>query len=103
MKPEILGGFVARGDGGERGQGPIIGIYSTEVAAEEAARGKGWYGGNGLVSKCDLLKIGDDYYMLYKKFPVDLDCNLEKKKKERKKELLDNMSAFDKMVLGLDK
>lgn len=61
------------GDGSERSTGPISGYYSTKQQAESAAKGKGWYGGNGWVSEATAVVINDETYILASPHAIDLD------------------------------
>ena len=117
MEYSVITAYAVHGDGGERGTGPLRGIYSTEELAKLAAKGKAFFGADGLVLEQNVLKISSktqrvegntthhgiktEYYLLAKKYPLDMDCVLGDKKKARREELLKDMSEFDKFALGL--
>jgi hypothetical protein len=100
-KYEIITVYAHHGDGGERGTGPILGYCSTRPAAEVAAYGQGWYGGNGWVSDCPALKIGDAVFVLAHKNPIDLDGKRSLADAELKAKTLADLTDDQKRVLGL--
>lgn len=97
----IIKVYAHHGDGGDRGTGPIQGYCSSRYAAENAALGQGWYGGNGWVSEAYAIKINHDVYVLASKDPIDLDGVNAKSDAELKAKTLASLSADQKRVLGL--
>lgn len=105
MNSGIKAAYAAHGDGGERSIGPIIGVYSTLELAEEASKGKGFFGSNGHISQCSVIHVlnGEevDTYLLAADYPIDMDGDIAARKEARREELLAAMSDFDKIALGL--
>lgn len=95
--------WTAHGDGGEYGVGPVIAHFSTQQAAINAAKGKGWYGGNGVVLDCQALRVDGDVWLLAQANPIDLDAV---KANQDAKLLADTLAALSdeqKRVLGIFK
>lgn len=44
------------------GLGADIGFYRSKIAAETAAAGRGWYGGNARVSSCWIVTVEGRFY-----------------------------------------
>lgn len=91
----------AHGDGGEFGQGPVIGYFTRESAARQFAHGKAWYGGNGHVTKGWAIQIGNDWYELTDSSPIDLDNQQKIADQELKRQTLASLTPDQKRVLGL--
>lgn len=98
---KIIKVYAHHGDGGDRGTGPIRGYCSSRYAAESAAQGQGWYGGNGWVSESYAIKINHDVYVLASKDPIDLDGKSAQTDAELKAQTLASLSEDQKRVLGL--
>lgn len=101
MDYEIITAYAVHGDGGEHGVGPIVVVCSTEDKANKVCKGRGWWGGNGMIAQRKVLRIGKTHFLLEREFSIDMDGEIAKKKEDHKKKLLDNMSEYDKHVLGL--
>lgn len=101
MKPEIITIYVHHGDGGDRGTGPIQGYCSTRHAAEQSAKGQGWYGGDGWVGEACAIKFLESWYVLADKHPIDLDGVNAKIDAELKATTLASLTEDQKRVLGL--
>ena len=97
---EILQVWAAHGDGGERSIGPIIGYFDTEDRAHEFAKQKGWYGGNGNVSRKHALRIDGLTYILDSKYPVDMNREQETRDAALKEATLAELSPEQRRVLG---
>lgn len=108
---EIIDVYVAHGDGGERGIGPIVGVCSTETNAKMMSKGRGWYGGNGHVGKRKALKITtgrechEIIYLLDKAMEtaVQMDTDIPKLIKERKEAALNKLTKEERILLGLER
>lgn len=109
MNYELIRVWLAHGDGGERGTGPIIGICDCSVHATTIAKGKAWYGGDGVVREAKAVKITDGgevvVFLLNDSFrqPVELNVNLPERTKELKKQAMDKLTDFEIELLGLKK
>ena len=97
----IITVYAHHGDGGDRGTGPIRGYCSTRFDAEQAAKGQGWYGGDGWVSEVRAIKINYDIYILASDSPIDLDGKRQRADDDLKALTLASLSAEQKRVLGL--
>lgn len=93
--------WAAHGDGGERGTGPVLAYYSTQYQAENAAKGRGWYGSNGRVSKHHALRFGSEVWLLQRPDPIDLDAVLAKRDAELREETLASLTDEQIRVLGI--
>lgn len=94
--------WKAHGDAGsDRGVGPVIAYCSTEAQAQEAARGQGWYGGNGHVGKAHALRIDGEVWLLERETPIDLDSAQAKRDAELREKTLASLSPEQKRVLRL--
>jgi hypothetical protein len=110
MKYELIDIWLSHGDGGERGTGPIIGICDSRVKAVVIAKGKAWYGGDGIVFEGKALKISDGdggnpkYFLLNSNFTqeVVLNANLPERTKNLQKLALSKLTDFEVNLLGLD-
>lgn len=101
MDYEIITAYAVHGDGGQNMKGPLIVVCSTEAKAKQVCKGRGWYGGDGSIVPRKLLRVGDVHFLLEREFSIDMDGELAKKKENYRKKLLDNMSEYDKEILGL--
>lgn len=80
----------------------LIGVYTTNAAAEAAVKGKGWFGSDGVVIKGDAYFVGD--YIIFpseKIDAVDLDVNLPERLEDRKAAALAKLTDEEKKLLGL--
>lgn len=101
MDVAVIQVWQAHGDGGERGKGPVIGYYSTELRAKTAAHRKGWYGGDGHVEPAPAIKIDGKVYVLVSHKPVDLDGLDAAVDAKLREQTLAGLSAEQIRVLGI--
>lgn len=97
--------WLAHGDGGERSMGPVIGIFSTQYAAECKAKGAGWYGGNGDVTSRSAIKLNGKTYLLdrdYADEPIDLDNEESKLRAETRAKAIKKLDPDEIEALGLN-
>lgn len=94
--------YKDKGDDRTTVKGDLVGFYYDSEDAEDAARGHGWYGGNGVIEKTFALKINDDsYFLLIQPEPVPIDVNLAAKKEGERKAALRKLTAKERELLGL--
>lgn len=100
---EAFEAFHTVDDRGSRGAS--VGIFSTRAMAEIAAKGKGWYGGNGHVRPVTCLRITEtlEVFKLAEEEPLQIDVNAEEETERVRKAALDKLSHEERPVLGLDK
>lgn len=98
---EFMTVHMAHGDGGDRSIGPVIGYYSDSVKATDAAKGKGYYGGNGHVSEGPAIRIDGKVYRLLSDAPIDVDGVQASKDDELRKSTLAALSPEQIRVLGI--
>lgn len=98
---ELLKIWKAHGDGGERSMGPVLAYCSTADKANEIAKGKGWYGGDGCVNEAFALRVDGNVWLLERKDPIDLDSTQKTKDAELRRTTLAELSADQRRVLGL--
>ena len=101
---KLLTVYAAHGDGGERGFGPIIGLFTSRASAKTAACGKGFYGADGLVRERIALHVNGKYFLLDSSFPkaVDMDGVEKERREKRRQELIKQLSDDDLDILGLE-
>lgn len=90
--------WQAHGDGGDRCVGPVIAYCRSRELAARAAKGKGWYGGNGEVTSRQALRIDGEVWLLHYHEPIKLDVDRDADLRER---TIAAMSAEQRRVLGL--
>ena len=95
--------YCSHGDGGETSIGPIIGYHSKQWDAELYAKGRGWYGGNGAISKQDIITVDGKSYLLASSDPIDLDGAELKRKNEMILKALAKLTDEEIRILGLSK
>ena len=83
------------------GLGATLGYFRAEAAAQSAARGQGWYGGDGRVTRCCIITADGHFYPIErgmeKGVPVDLlDKNIPEEAKRR------SVEAWSKIAAVLD-
>lgn len=100
-KPSFLTVWVAHGDGGEHGKGPVIGYSSTKERAALIAKGRGWYGRDGDLEPVPAIRIGDKVWLLLQASPIDLDSEDQKRDAELRASTIAGLSAEQRRVLGL--
>ena len=93
--------YASRGDGGERGVGPIIAFHSSKDLAESHAKGRGFYGGNGGITVHHAIKVDSLTYVLLNDQPVDIDGIQARIDSELRSKTLASLTADQKRVLGL--
>lgn len=98
---EFFNVFEVYGDGGERGFGPVIGYASTEVIANAMAKGKGFYGSDGIYTEVPAISVNGVVYALRKEYPLDLNNEKATKDAELKAKTLASLTSEQKRVLGL--
>ncbi len=110
MEYKLIDVWLAHGDGGERGIGPIIGVCDTKTNAQTVAKGKAWWGGDGYVNQGKAVKIteenGEEVIFLLDKdhvHPVTLNEDIPARKKEIKEKALEKLTEFEIEVLGIKK
>lgn len=101
MTDKILKVYAAHGDGGERGLGPVIGYYTSESTAKMKAKGKGWYGGDGVVREAHIIESDGEYYALVNTNPVDLNGLQAEADEKLRAETLAGLSEDQIRVLGI--
>ena len=98
---ELITIWQAHGDGGERGTGPVIAFCTTEAQARHAAKGAGWYGGNGAVQEARALRIDGAVWLLARDKPIDLDSAQAKRDADLREKTLASLDDEQRRVLGL--
>lgn len=94
--------WQVHGDGGnEREVGPVIAYCSTMAQAEQAAKGCGWYGGDGAVQNRAALRIEGQVWLLAERDPIDLDSVQAKRDAELREKTLASLSHEQRRVLGI--
>lgn len=101
MEIELITVYAYHGDGGERGTGPVIGWCSTEDKAQIAGRHTGYYDSQGGVSTANAIKIGNDFYLLARKKPIDVDGINGKHDDILRDKTMASLTSEQKRVLGL--
>lgn len=83
--------------------GSCVGFFSKSNDADLAAKGQGWYGGNGVVQPRRAIQIDNEYFLLDKDFhtKIIIDTNLHKLEEQKKAEALAKLTEEDKILLGL--
>lgn len=81
--------------------GAVIGYFRIHADAFEYAKGKGGWGGEGIVDKVSAVSIGGHVYILATPQPVDLDLVKKKRDEELRKRTLAELSADQIRVLGI--
>lgn len=81
-------------------EGKVIGTYSSEESATAAARGKGEWGGNGVVSSFPAVIINRKCYLLMTREPVDLDDEERRLKEQLRQQGLARLSPDERKALG---
>lgn len=104
MSYRIITIFAVRGDGGERGIGPIIDYTRTESEARKRAQGQGWYGGAGDVSPRKAIELDNgDVFALEHHERLDLDGSIKRAKEKARADALAKLTPSERTLLGLDK
>jgi hypothetical protein len=89
--------------GGDDRRAPDVleGYASTRGAAEEAGRGRGWYGGPGRVTEEEAVVIDGKVFVLRYADPIDLDSTKKAADAKLREETIASLTAEQKRVLGL--
>jgi len=105
IKAKIEVVYAAHGDGGERSDGPIIGVYARKSDAVAKAKGRGWYGDGAITERKAIIISPTEAYLLDSSYDevLDLDGNRERIRKETKKRALAKLSSDEIDVLGIDR
>lgn len=98
---EIFQVWAAHGDNGGSGTAPVIGYFDSYGKADAAAKGRGWYGGNGNVSDHTAIKVNDKCYLLARNAEIDLNLDQKKRDEELRQATLASLTDEQKRVLGL--
>lgn len=70
---KLINAWRAVGTDDDRGSaGATVGFYTYETSAESAAKGYGYYGGNGRAVPVRLLVVEDRFYVLDRAYPEGL-------------------------------
>lgn len=78
-----------------------IGVYTSVIAAEHAAKGKGSWGGKGQVVEVLAVEIDGQWYELASDKPLDIDDAKKNADAKLKEDTLAMLSADQKRVLGI--
>ncbi len=82
--------------------GEMVGLFSDEVMANAAAKGKGWWGGKGDVRPVFALDCHNGYYQVLKyRNPVKADTDIVKLREDIKTKALAKLTEEEKALLGL--
>lgn len=89
-----------------RSPGVLIGVYFNKTDAQEAAKGKGYYGSDGLVKSIDGLHMKlRKFYMIpesmHKLIVVEVDAPIDYKERAKAKTLLKAQKLLTKEELEL--
>lgn len=93
-------------------RGKVVGVYDSRAVAENAAKGKGWYGDDADVAPAYCLREGDIvYYETYDKrhkgiIPLNVDYPALVKRmaaqlEEQRKVALNSLTHAQRQALGL--
>jgi hypothetical protein len=94
--------WVAHGDNdGGIGLGSALGYYSSEYEALKAAKGKGYWGGDGVASSRYAIFHGDDVWLLANKNPIDLDGTKATNDALLRADIIKSLSSEQLRVLGI--
>jgi hypothetical protein len=96
----IITVFAAHASG-ERDIGPVISYHSCESDANNAAKGKGFYGCDGATSKKKVIQCDGELWLLASDKPIDLDGRKKVKDDRIRAEAISLLSAEQLRVLGL--
>lgn len=88
------------GNNGAHRLGPVIGYFTDELAASDHAKGRGWYGGDGNVSRGDGITDGTKVWLLSSRTPIPIDRHLSSEYKA-KVNALAKLTDNDLKALGL--
>jgi hypothetical protein len=87
------------------GLGDMIGVFSSKPLADEAVKGRGWYGGDGRVTERRAIDIGDGkVYLLAdtkEDQPLPLDLDIPQRKAQIRREALAALTPEQRRVLNL--
>ena len=87
---------------GKKGQ--CVGVYDNKVKAEDIAKGRGWYGGNGAIDERTAIVNGNDECFVLDntiKEGIPLNIDYATHLKEAKAEALSKIIDSAKRILGL--
>ncbi len=89
---------------GEQGlTGRVVGYFTDINQADMAAKGQGWYGGNGHVTPVTIIQIDEfgSNFELVSDAPVLLDVNLVDLAKQKRREALAKLTPEEISILGI--
>lgn len=97
--------WTAHSSDDERGASAVLlGIFTDEEHAKEAAHMKGWYGGDGNVEKRKALLLSDGQALLLDRkvyYPVTLDANLPQEREVKFQAALAKLTPEEIDLLGI--
>ncbi|MEN9489565.1 MAG: hypothetical protein RJA63_14 [Pseudomonadota bacterium] len=93
--------WQAHGDGGDRCRGPVIAYCGSRAQAAHAAKGRGWYGGNGEVTSRPALRIAGKVWLLHAPDPIEVDALDADRDADLRARTIAALSAEQRRVLGL--
>lgn len=87
----------------DRGRtGDLIGVFFSAEEADKAAKGKGWYGGQGEVrERAVLMDESGSVYILESAAPITPGVNLPEEHKAKVRAALDKLTPEDRALLGI--
>jgi len=90
----------------ERGSNDkLIGIFLDEKTAKAHAKGQGWWGGEGNVSKRKAIQVDNNLVYLLDwdcESPVELGVNLVDKTRQKKLNALNKLTKEERQLLGIE-
>lgn len=109
LDAEIVAGWAVYETVDDRGmRGGIVAVARTKGIAQQMAKGKGWYGGDGEIEEAQVLCWRKGEVPMY--FVVEagqyvpaLDTDLPKELRKRKEAALAKLTEEDIQILGLKK
>ena len=103
--PKIVEVHCVHGASEERSNGPITAYFSSASGAAEGASNKGWYGGNAPITIRYAIVVGDKYFLLDSKKPIDIDGVIKAKKDAEYNAVLSKLTPEEFKILkdGLSK
>lgn len=91
-------------------RGELIGVWQNVHDARQSAKGRGWYGGDGLVeprkaiAECNITgPFTTMIYLLDAKYtqPIEIDVDILTNKEEARRKALAKLSSEEKQLLGI--
>lgn len=97
--PKIVEVHCVHNASDERSNGPITAYFSSASDAAEEANNKGWYGGNAPITIRYAIVVGDKYFILDSKKPIDIDGVNKAKKDAEYKAVLSKLTPAELAIL----